>query len=711
MGIFLNNIVATTNVNRTTNVKKNKNSKEDNDFKLNHIPINSFEANQLGVYKTLLKKSNVSFGVKRIGREAPNLYIEELAVKYINQVKEYLRRTGQAKLLSDIEKKEQFYANNKKTFGGYVGELLLEKKIVTVTQRGTAYGGWHNIYSSEAIPVMSHKLIGDREREQLKKDYLHHESVVADYCLRFISGENLEDLDTDEKCEEYFKSSCVEELNVEDINTATWAKLSEQVDGIYEDLSEYLPESLDETRNAIKKLKNSIKQVHAQASKTASSFNIAKAIQNPNTCRYILYGEIASQDNDILANRNKLLMIASYGSFSSMNKNKFIQLIKTEKPDDSLFAPSKKIINIFINSEMVFDDFHDEENLYSNVVNTLQLDNKLIYYKLKLQLFEKHEKMLTEKVSQEPQKSVDEIMKDLGFSDEEKSKTTETHSKNKAGKKGKAGKKTKVTQAKHKEIQPISVEVREAKTLPKNTIIEEKDLIPSVRVITQEEYEEDIRLNGEFEAIEMTLDETLDVLGSKRLWHVDDRHDSHDRFLANKKMTRLFFENLLNNEKLDEKIRQFIKFEADSILEAQQHFVGAVLARFKARNPRLTLQEVINIIAETLSDGVLVHSYTKGHNAKLDVYSSKHCLLIPFHVDTTNQTINLRTMLDYANPEDREKRKISNSRSQKLDSYSTLNTLHNNVLNKKNIPMYTLENILNSNSGFTLLDMLYQRQT
>ncbi|UKI41368.1 MAG: hypothetical protein L6V95_15315 [Candidatus Melainabacteria bacterium] len=82
--------------------------------------------------------------------------------------------------------------------------------------------------------------------------------------------------------------------------------------------------------------------------------------------------------------------------------------------------------------------------------------------------------------------------------------------------------------------------------------------------------------------------------------------------------------------------------------------------------------------------------------------------MIPFEIDDKNQTINLKTLLDFQDENARKTRYISNPRIQKLSSHNQLNTFHNNVFNKKNIPTYSLKDMLQLN--FNLLKLLYQRQ-
>ena len=220
---------------------------------------------------------------------------------------------------------------------------------------------------------------------------------------------------------------------------------------------------------------------------------------------------------------------------------------------------------------------------------------------------------------------------------------------------------------------------------------------------------DDIEINGEFQLVGLTLDNTLKDLDSKKVFSKCDKYDdNHERYFANKEVVSMFFENLLTDEALDESLKKYIKFNKKEISEAQQHFIGSVLSRLRLRDPNLKLKEAIRIIAETLNEGVLVHSSTKNYNAKLDIYSPKHCLMIPFEIDDKNQTINLKTLLDFQDENARKTRYISNPRIQKLNSHNRLNTFHNNVINKKNIPTYSLK--VMSQYDFNLLKSLYQRQ-
>lgn len=76
MKIESNNIVLTKN---TKTINKNIN-KQGNNIVTNYKPITSLNTNELGIYKTLLRKNNLSFGVKRLNILAPNLNFDELLI-------------------------------------------------------------------------------------------------------------------------------------------------------------------------------------------------------------------------------------------------------------------------------------------------------------------------------------------------------------------------------------------------------------------------------------------------------------------------------------------------------------------------------------------------------------------------------------------------------------------------------------------------------
>ena len=124
MKIESNNIVLTKNA-KTINKNINK---QGNNIVTNYKPITSLNTNELGIYKTLLRKNNLSFGVKRLNILAPNLNFDELLM----------------------------------------------------------YGMKYNV------------LLSKETLEDLRKQFIKRNKIITDYCLKFVSGEKLEDLDSDE---------------------------------------------------------------------------------------------------------------------------------------------------------------------------------------------------------------------------------------------------------------------------------------------------------------------------------------------------------------------------------------------------------------------------------------------------------------------------------------------------------------------------------
>ena len=154
----------------------------------------------------------------------------------------------------------------------------------------------------------------------------------------------------------------------------------------------------------------------------------------------------------------------------------------------------------------------------------------------------------------------------------------------------------------------------------------------------------------------------------------------------------------MKGEVLDENIKKCINFDQKEISETQQHFVGSVLARLKTRNPNMTLNETIKIVAGILNNGVLVHSLTKNCNAKLDIYSPEYQLMIPFELDSEKQTIQLKTILDFENKNLRQNRFVKNPRNQSLSGYGNLDKFHEDLV-ARNIETATLQNTLSLSYG------------
>lgn len=643
MKIESNNIVLTKNA-KTINKNINK---QGNNIVTNYKPITSLNTNELGIYKTLLRKNNLSFGVKRLNILAPNLNFDELLI----------------------------------------------------------YGMKYNV------------LLSKETLEDLRKQFIKRNKIITDYCLKFVSGEKLEDLDSDEKCENYINSKNDEDFDIED-NTNVLEicenKLFEQVDSIYEILKETLPATSSEINDEIAKLSkderklNNIVKTTNTAKRTSKQ---ARFIEKGKSIRYTVIGELIRNDKynksgnaqyEIGWGRVNLFKICSYAAFSSMNDKDFIENICKKTNDITLPEPPKQLVNILKGSEMVFSNFDMQQELEENyIVPQIKINNLEIFCKLKIRLLKKHLEEI-KKIEDIKSKEPIELDFDL-FKAEEINAQKSVSTKKKNNKKAKESKKDSSLNQTNK------IEINSQETIKQQLEIKQKKQEEFSTNLNIENMIDDIEINGEFQLVGLTLDNILKDLDSKKVFSKCDKYDdNHERYFANKEVVSMFFENLLTDEALDESLKKYIKFNKKEISEAQQHFIGSVLSRLRLRDPNLKLKEAIRIIAETLNEGVLVHSSTKNYNAKLDIYSPKHCLMIPFEIDDKNQTINLKTLLDFQDENARKTRYISNPRIQKLSSHNQLNTFHNNVFNKKNIPTYSLK--VMSQYDFNLLKSLYQRQ-
>ena len=116
------------------------------------------------------------------------------------------------------------------------------------------------------------------------------------------------------------------------------------------------------------------------------------------------------------------------------------------------------------------------------------------------------------------------------------------------------------------------------------------------------------------------------------------------------------------------------------------------------------IEKLVNI----LNNGVLVHSLTQEYNAKLEVYSYKDNIMIPLMLDEQQQCIHLKTMLDFQDPDQRKTRLISNPKSDKLNSYGTLDTFYSKLVENTTIPTHSLKDVLNQ--GFNYFKKIYTSQ-
>ena len=196
-------------------------------------------------------------------------------------------------------------------------------------------------------------------------------------------------------------------------------------------------------------------------------------------------------------------------------------------------------------------------------------------------------------------------------------------------------------------------------------------------------------------------------LDSKKLFsRVDNNDVTHERYTADSSVVNAFYKGLINDEELNVNVKKYIKFNPKA--EGDKHFVGAFLARLKDRNPYLKLSEAIEKLVNILNNGVLVHSLTKGHNAKLDIYSIEHQIMIPFIMDEENQCIHLKTMLEFKDEDARKSRYISNPRHDQLNGCCSLNKFDYNLRNNKDISIYLLPEVFEYK--LRLLKVLFQKK-
>lgn len=613
-----------------------------------HKAITSVAANQFGVAKSCIAYKNLSFGIKRVKFLAPNATIQEIP-----------------KTLFDT----------------------------------------YSLLSREDIP-------------QLKREYLLKNKIVANYCLKFMSGNKVENLTTDEMCEQYIDSESQKKLK--DLNNTLIAQcfetLEEQVACVYEKVKEKLSDKPDELKKQIERIKQTNNLISQQQS---SSF---KTNTNSRNCspklRFLVYGELVKQDisnrmrsSQTADNFKNLLQICAYATISSMNETDFTNFLLSEEKKGHFLIP-EKLMNILKGTELVFSNFNQDMMVLLNItgkqkedvlklglkesdiietkigdaVNQFDITYRTLINsfvrqtinKLKIKLLEKRLQEIKSKKTKETSSSENNEIQQI--SDEKQKVNTQKKKRKK----------------KHV-LPPTAVAVRKevVKTDSENSF---QDNLPQTIQHTENSFQEDVKLNGEFNLVGITLENTLADLDHKKVFSTPDSHDGHERFLANNEVVNIFFSNLMKGEVLDENIKNYINFDQKEISETQQHFVGSVLARLKTRNPNMTLNETIKIVAEILNNGVLVHSLTKNCNAKLDIYSPEYQLMIPFELDSDNQTIQLKTILDFENKNLRQNRFVKNPRNQSLSGYGNLDKFHEDLV-ARNIETATLQNTLSLSYG------------
>ena len=626
-----------------------------------HKAITSVAANQFGVAKSCIAYKNLSFGIKRVKFLAPNATRQEIP-----------------KILFDT-------------------------------------------YSKPTIDDIP----------RLKREYLLKNKIVANYCLKFMSGNKVENLTTDEMCEQYIASESQKELkNLNKNLIAQCLKtLEEQASCVYEKEKEKLPDNPDELKEQITRIKqtnNLMSQEQSSSFKTNTKSQNYPPKNDKIRLRFLVYGELVKQDmlngmkiSQTADNFQNLLQICAYATISSMNETDFTNFLLSEEKKDANFLIPEKLMNILKGTELVFSNFNQDimvllNNLDIQKEDVLQLglkESDIIKTEigdLVNQFDITYRSLIISSVCQTINKlKIKLLEKRLQEIKSNKTKETSSSENNEiqqiSDEKQKVNTKKKKRKKKHV-LPPTAVAVRKevVKTDSENSF---QDNLPQTIQHTENSFQEDVKLNGEFNLVGITLENTLADLDHKKVFSTPDSHDGHERFLANNEVVNIFFSNLMKGEVLDENIKKCINFDQKEISETQQHFVGSVLARLKTRNPNMTLNETIKIVAGILNNGVLVHSLTKNCNAKLDIYSPEYQLMIPFELDSKKQTIQLKTILDFENKNLRQNRFVKNPRNQSLSGYGNLDKFNEDLV-AGNIETATLQNTLKW--GYRMLAYYYR---
>ncbi len=627
-------------------IKKNEHSK-DNLIDESYKPLTPINANQLGIYKSLLNKKDLSFGMKRL--------------------------------------------NINSAFGTDLEYLLVKapkKRLSMLTER------------------LKHI-------NSFRDEFIKRNNIVIDYCAKFISGEELENLDTNEKFERYINSQEKEPDidNVNNILDVCKNKLYEQIDGKYEYIKEELPSTSSEINLGIFILRKHLIDTNSVLRNIHSCVKLPKAkeLGFQHYLQRTLFNELLMHDayletgkprREIAEGRINLLKVCAYAIISSIEKDTFFDNL--ENKDEMINIPPK-ILNILRSSEIVLSDFDKEdalvEHYYSPLINAIAIST---YQDLQIRLLEKHLENV-QKIEEEQLKQSIIIDEDLIDNKESNCKKSDKQINKKLKKKKKFKnnyllkelktlKEAKVSK-KDEKVYSQQIELKESE----NTTISEDNCISN-------DIQSYVDLNKEFKLIGLALDNNLEELDDKKLFSEPDIYDEHERYLANRELVSIFYQGLLSDNDFDTNISKLIN--SDKNLSSNQHFVGAFLSRIKQRQSNLTLKACIDILKDILNEGVLVHLLTKAYNAKLNIYSPKHKLLIPFEIN--DGKIYLKTLLDFQDENLRKNKYVSNPHSKKLSSYSTLNTFHNNLISNKNIPTFLFRKLISY--GIKPIENLYQKQ-
>ena len=192
----------------------------------------------------------------------------------------------------------------------------------------------------------------------------------------------------------------------------------------------------------------------------------------------------------------------------------------------------------------------------------------------------------------------------------------------------------------------------------------------------------DIALNGDFELVGITGDNTLQDLGSKQLFYKQDFNskDFHERFYAKENVVKILYDTLLNNDNLDPTIKKYMQ-KYNSSKDYEKHFTGAFLTRMKDIHPDYSLNNCAQILTDILNDGILLKSKTGYYNAPYDIYSQKYEIMIPCYVDKEKETITLKTMLNFKDNDTKMKRYVLPVDSQTTE-FMSLEDIHNMLISQ-----------------------------
>ena len=439
-----------------------------------HKAITSVAANQFGVAKSCIAYKNLSFGIKRVKFLAPNATRQEIP-----------------KILFDT-------------------------------------------YSKPTIDDIL----------RLKREYLLKNKIVANYCLKFMSGNKVENLTTDEMCEQYIASESQKELkNLNKNLIAQCLKtLEEQASCVYEKEKEKLPDNPDELKEQITRIKqtnNLMSQEQSSSFKTNTKSQNYPPKNDKIRLRFLVYGELVKQDmlngmkiSQTADNFQNLSQICAYATISSMNETDFTNFLLSEEKKDANFLIPEKLMNILKGTELVFSNFNQDimvllNNLDIQKEDVLQLglkESDIIKTEigdLVNQFDITYRSLIISSVCQTINKlKIKLLEKRLQEIKSNKTKETSSSENNEiqqiSDEKQKVNTKKKKRKKKHV-LPPTAVAVRKevVKTDSENSF---QDNLPQTIQHTENSFQEDVKLNGEFNLVGITLENTLADLDHKKVF-------------------------------------------------------------------------------------------------------------------------------------------------------------------------------------------------